>query len=148
MTTTIPSPKEITAARAQCPGAVVLFRTGDCYWCCGVDAAWLVDLCDLPPDRDTCTFPVDQLDRVLKQLLVAGQRVAICDQVSDVPEDRSLERIVTPGTLPDTSGDDEFQLERQPAQLPRKERFDDRAVEQKKLFAGLGCLRGQTDLPL
>lgn len=94
----------------------------------GVDAAWLVDLCDLQPVRDTCRFPAEQLDRVLKQLVAAGQRVAVCCRADDVPAER-------------------FQLERQPARLPKTEKFDDEPVRQAVLFPGFNsCLPGQEDL--
>ena len=139
-----PTAAEISDARDQCPGAIVLFRVGDDYLADGVDAAWVSDTCDLPSERGHCRFPADQLERVLKQLVAVGQRVAICDQVADVPAGRELNRIVTPGTLAD--GDEDFTLEREPSTRPHKDKFDDAPAEQKKLFAGLDCLAGQGDI--
>jgi DNA mismatch repair protein MutS len=118
----MPSPmmQQFEAAKARCPGALVLFRMGDFYELFGDDArdaAALLDLTltsrDKGPDAlPMAGFPHHQLDPHLARLVAAGRRVAICEQLAE-PEPargsrggkgllrREVTRIVTPGLAAD-----------------------------------------------
>jgi len=113
--------QQFAAAKARCPGALVLFRMGDFYELFGDDAreaARLLDLTltsrDKGPDAvPMAGFPHHQLDAQLVRLVAAGRHVAICEQI-DGPAStdgkpakgllrREVTRIVTPGIAADES---------------------------------------------
>jgi DNA mismatch repair protein MutS len=111
-----PMMQQFEAAKARCPGAIVLFRMGDFYELFGADAreaAALLDLTltsrDKGPDAvPMAGFPHHQLDPQLVKLVAAGRRVAICEQVDDPKTTKGLlrrevTRIVTPGIAADES---------------------------------------------
>ena len=113
--------QQFEAAKARCPGALVLFRMGDFYELFGDDAREAADLLDLtltsrdkgPDALPMAGFPHHQLDVQLVKLVAVGRRVAICEQI-DGPASpdgkptkgilrREVTRIVTPGIASDES---------------------------------------------
>jgi len=113
-----PMMQQFEAAKARCPGALVLFRMGDFYELFGDDARAAADLLDLtltsrekgPDALPMAGFPHQQLDQHLVKLVAAGRHVAICEQI-DAPAEggkpakgllrREVTRIVTPGIAAD-----------------------------------------------
>jgi DNA mismatch repair protein MutS len=108
--------QQFEAAKARCPGALVLFRMGDFYELFGDDAREAADLLDLtltsrdkgPDATPMAGFPHHQLDVHLVKLVTAGRRVAICEQIDDPKTTKGLlrrevTRIVTPGIASDES---------------------------------------------
>ena len=108
--------QQFEAAKARCPGALVLFRMGDFYELFGDDAREAADLLDLtltsrdkgPDAMPMAGFPHHQLDVHLVKLVAAGRRVAICEQIDDPKTTKGLlrrevTRIVTPGIASDES---------------------------------------------
>jgi len=108
--------QQFEAAKARCPGALVLFRMGDFYELFGDDARRAADLLDLtltsrdkgPDALPMAGFPHHQLDPQLARLVTAGERVAICEQIDDPKTTKGLlrrevTRIVTPGIAADES---------------------------------------------
>jgi len=111
--------QQFAAAKARCPGALVLFRMGDFYELFGDDAreaARLLDLTltsrDKGPDAvPMAGFPHHQLDAQLVRLVAAGRHVAICEQIDGPAATdgkpskgllrREVTRIVTPGIAAD-----------------------------------------------
>jgi len=111
-----PMMQQFEAAKARCPGALVLFRMGDFYELFGADAREAADLLDLtltsrdkgPDAVPMAGFPHHQLDVQLVKLVAAGRRVAICEQIDDPKTTKGLlrrevTRIVTPGIASDES---------------------------------------------
>ena len=108
--------QQFEAAKARCPGAIVLFRMGDFYELFGDDAREAADLLDLtvtsrekgPDAMPMAGFPHHQLDPQLVKLVAAGRRVAICEQIDDPKTTKGLlrrevTRVVTPGIASDES---------------------------------------------
>ena len=108
--------QQFEAAKARCPGALVLFRMGDFYELFGADAREAAALLDLtltsrdkgPNALPMAGFPHHQLDAHLVKLVAAGRRVAICEQIDDPKTTKGLlrrevTRIVTPGIAADES---------------------------------------------
>ncbi|MGI9176383.1 MAG: DNA mismatch repair protein MutS [Pirellulales bacterium] len=111
--------QQFEAAKARCPGALVLFRMGDFYELFGDDARAAANLLDLtltsrekgPDALPMAGFPHHQLDLHLVKLVAAGRHVAICEQLdAPVSSDgkpakgllrREVTRIVTPGIAAD-----------------------------------------------
>jgi DNA mismatch repair protein MutS len=114
--TASPMMQQFEAAKARCPGALVLFRMGDFYELFGADAREAAALLDLaltsrdkgPNALPMAGFPHHQLDAQLVKLVAAGRRVAICEQIDDPKTTKGLlrrevTRIVTPGIAADES---------------------------------------------
>ena len=108
--------QQFEAAKARCPGALVLFRMGDFYELFGEDAKRAATLLDLtltsrekgPNAIPMAGFPHHQLDPQLAKLVAAGEHVAICEQIDDPKTTKGLlrrevTRIVTPGIASDES---------------------------------------------
>ncbi|MDA7886218.1 DNA mismatch repair protein MutS [Pirellulales bacterium] len=108
--------QQFEAAKARCPGAIVLFRMGDFYELFGEDAKRAANLLDLtltsrekgPNAIPMAGFPHHQLDPQLAKLVAAGEHVAICEQIDDPKTTKGLlrrevTRIVTPGIASDES---------------------------------------------
>ena len=108
--------QQFEAAKARCPGALVLFRMGDFYELFGEDAKRAAELLDLtltsrdkgPNAIPMAGFPHHQLDPQLVKLVAAGEHVAICEQIDDPKTTKGLlrrevTRIVTPGIASDES---------------------------------------------
>ena len=108
--------QQFEAAKARCPGALILFRMGDFYELFGEDAKRAATLLDLtltsrekgPNALPMAGFPHHQLDPQLAKLVAAGEHVAICEQIDDPKTTKGLlrrevTRIVTPGIASDES---------------------------------------------
>jgi DNA mismatch repair protein MutS len=113
--------QQFEAAKARCPGALVLFRMGDFYELFGDDAREAAGLLDLtltsrdkgPDALPMAGFPHPQLDAQLVKLVAAGRHVAICEQIDGPAATdgkpakgilrREVTRIVTPGIAADES---------------------------------------------
>jgi DNA mismatch repair protein MutS len=126
--------QQFEAAKARCPGALVLFRMGDFYEVFGADAREASTLLDLtltsrdkgPDALPMAGFPHHQLDNQLAKLVAAGRRVAICEQIDDPKTTKGLlrrevTRIVTPGIAADESLLDPGRVNYLVALLPRAE---------------------------
>ena len=116
-----PMMQQFEAAKARCPGALVLFRMGDFYEVFGDDAREAATLLDLtltsrekgPDALPMAGFPHHQLDVQLVKLVAAGRRVAICEQIDGPASSdgkpakgllrREVTRIITPGIAADES---------------------------------------------
>ncbi len=88
-------------AKSQHSGMLLLFRVGDFYQAFGNDAYTLATVCGLTlRNRDgwpMAEFPHHHhLEVYLRKLLTAGHRVALCEQVNEVPVRKPIERIVLP----------------------------------------------------
>ena len=93
--------QQFHAAKARHPDMLLLFRVADFYELFGADAETASKILGLTlTSRDKTTsmagFPHHALENYLSRLLKAGQRVAICDQVDDLPPDAESEKIVVP----------------------------------------------------
>jgi DNA mismatch repair protein MutS len=99
--------------KRQHPGYVLFFRMGDFYELFGDDAKLAASTLGIAltarQDRiPMAGVPYHQLDNYLKRMILAGHRVAICDQVENAKQakglvKRDVTRLVTPGTLTDES---------------------------------------------
>jgi len=89
------------AAKARHPNMLLLFRMGDFYELFGADAEAAAKILGLALTRRDETpmagFPHQALEHHLRRLLQAGQRVAICDQMQELPAGQPAERIILPG---------------------------------------------------
>jgi hypothetical protein len=130
--------EQYRAAKARHPGMLLLFRIGDFYELLGEDAQvahQLLSLTLTTRDRtiSMAGFPHHQLETYLHKLLHEGQRVAICEPVTESqtrgPLRREVTRIVTPAeldkadaaesTAPAESGKTAKQNEDVPVRQPR-----------------------------
>ncbi|WP_217704810.1 DNA mismatch repair protein MutS [Victivallis sp. Marseille-Q1083] len=128
-----PMMKQYRAAKAEIPpDAVLLFRLGDFYEMFFEDAARVSSVLDIVLTKrggvPMCGFPYHALDIQLPRLLTSGVKVAIAEQLED-PRlakgivKRAVTRIITPGTVVDSTV---LQPERNNfllALLERKDRF-------------------------
>jgi DNA mismatch repair protein MutS len=104
-----PMMQQYQEARQRHPGMLLLFRMGDFYELFDDDAEVAsrvlgITLTSRDKTIPMAGFPHHALDGHLRQLLRAGHRVAICDQVEDPAlakglVKREVTRVVTPGTL-------------------------------------------------
>src|SRR5580704_6485981 len=104
-----PMMQQYRDAKERHPGMLLLFRMGDFYELFHEDAEVASRVLGLTlTSRDgsipMAGFPVKALDTHLRNLLLAGHRVAVCDQVEDPAlakglVRREVTRVVTPGTL-------------------------------------------------
>ncbi|MHB8507754.1 MAG: DNA mismatch repair protein MutS [Candidatus Dormibacteria bacterium] len=104
-------------ARAQHPGAILLFRLGDFYETFEEDAeaaARVLGITLTSRDfgragrRPMAGFPAHAADGHISRLLQAGHSVAVCDQVEDAAEAKGLvrrevTRVLTAGTVVESS---------------------------------------------
>ena len=108
-----PMMQQYRAAKAEIPpDAILLFRLGDFYEMFFEDAVKASAIMELTLTKrqgyPMCGFPWHQLDAQLPRLLTAGVKVAIADQMED-PKlakgivKRAITRIITPGTVIDSS---------------------------------------------
>ena len=81
--------KQFDELKAKNPDAVLLFRVGDFYETYEDDAVTASDVLGITLTKQGGTrmagFPHHALDTYLPKLVRAGQRVAICDQLSETP---------------------------------------------------------------
>ncbi|HEY8498459.1 MAG TPA: hypothetical protein VIK90_04350, partial [Limnochordales bacterium] len=110
--------RQYQAIKAAYPDALLLFRLGDFYEMFGRDAEIGAAVLNITlTSREIgkgrrlpmCGVPYHAADGYIAQLVRAGHRVAICEQMEDPRLARGVVRrevirVVTPGTLPDASG--------------------------------------------
>src|SRR5438874_5441951 len=104
-----PMMQQYRDAKARHPGMILLFRMGDFYETFEEDAELVSRVLGLTLTSRDKTIPMagvpaKAIEHYLHQLLQAGHRVAICDQVEDAAlakglVKREVTRVVTPGTI-------------------------------------------------
>ncbi|MEN1785652.1 MAG: DNA mismatch repair protein MutS [Bacteroidota bacterium] len=102
--------KQYAAIKAKHPDALLLFRVGDFYETFGEDAVKAAQILGIVlthrnnggDQTELAGFPHHSLNTYLPKLVKAGQRVAICDQLEDPKQTKSIVKrgvteLVTPG---------------------------------------------------
>jgi DNA mismatch repair protein MutS len=98
--------------KAQHPGTILLFRVGDFYETFGTDAIKAAEILGIvltkrgngsATEVALAGFPHHSLEVYLPKLIRAGQRVAVCEQLEDPKETKTIVKrgvteLVTPGT--------------------------------------------------
>ncbi len=106
-----PLMKQYYSIKAKHPGALLLFRVGDFYETFGEDAIKASKILGIVLTKrangaashiELAGFPHHSLDTYLPKLVRAGQRVAICDQLEDPKQTKTIVKrgvteLVTPG---------------------------------------------------
>lgn len=106
-----PLMKQYYAIKAQHPDALLLFRAGDFYETFGQDAVTSSSILGITLTKRAngsassvplAGFPYHALDVYLPKLVMAGQRVAICEQLEDPKKakgivKRGVTELITPG---------------------------------------------------
>lgn len=106
-----PLMKQYYNIKAKHPEAILLFRVGDFYETFGDDAIRAAEILGITLTRrangsasfvELAGFPYHSLDTYLPKLVRAGQRVAICEQLEDPKQTktivkRGITELVTPG---------------------------------------------------
>lgn len=106
-----PLMKQFNTIKAQHPDAILLFRAGDFYETFGQDAVTASGILGITLTKRAngsassiplAGFPYHALDTYLPKLVMAGQRVAICEQLEDPKKakgivKRGVTELVTPG---------------------------------------------------
>ena len=116
-----PMMRQYLAVKEQNPGTIVLFRVGDFYEMFFDDAKIVsqeLELvltgkeCGMEERAPMCGVPFHSVETYIARLVERGHKVAICEQMEDPAlakglVKRDVVRIVTPGTLLDSSMLDE-----------------------------------------
>jgi len=103
--------KQYNAIKVKYPGALLLFRVGDFYETFGEDAVEAAGILGIvltkrgngsASETALAGFPHHSLETYLPKLVRAGKRVAICDQLEDPKQAKTIVRrgvteLVTPG---------------------------------------------------
>lgn len=103
--------KQYNAIKAKYPDALLLFRVGDFYETFGEDAVKAAKILDIiltkrgagsESETELAGFPHHSLNTYLPKLVKAGCRVAICDQLEDPKQTKTIVKrgvteLVTPG---------------------------------------------------
>ncbi|MEM9023109.1 MAG: DNA mismatch repair protein MutS, partial [Bacteroidota bacterium] len=103
--------KQYNAIKGKHPDALLLFRVGDFYETFGSDAITAANILGIVLTKrkngaaasiELAGFPHHSLDTYLPKLVRAGQRVAICDQLEDPKQTKTIVKrgvteLVTPG---------------------------------------------------
>ena len=103
--------KQYNAIKAKYPDALLLFRVGDFYETFGKDAIKAAKILDIiltkrgagsETEIELAGFPHHSINTYLPKLVKAGQRVAICDQLEDPKQTKTIVKrgvteLVTPG---------------------------------------------------
>ncbi|MGM5468822.1 DNA mismatch repair protein MutS [Flavobacteriaceae bacterium LMO-SS05] len=103
--------KQYNAIKAKYPDALLLFRVGDFYETFGADAVRASKILDIiltkrgagsETETELAGFPHHSLNTYLPKLVKAGCRVAICDQLEDPKQTKTIVKrgvteLVTPG---------------------------------------------------
>lgn len=103
--------KQYNAIKAKYPDALLLFRVGDFYETFGEDAVKASKILDIiltkrgagsESEIELAGFPHHSLNNYLPKLVKAGCRVAICDQLEDPKQTKTIVKrgvteLVTPG---------------------------------------------------
>src|SRR5690554_5285736 len=105
-----PLMKQYNAIKAKYPDALLLFRVGDFYETFGEDAIRAAKILNITltarnnggDQTELAGFPHHSLNTYLPKLVMAGCRVAICDQLEDPKKAKSIVKrgvteLVTPG---------------------------------------------------
>ena len=108
-----PLMKQYNSIKAKYPDAILLFRVGDFYETFGEDAVKTAGILGIVLTRrangaaayiELAGFPHHSLDNYLPKLVRAGFRVAICDQLEDPKQTKTIVKrgvteLVTPGIV-------------------------------------------------
>ena len=103
--------KQYNAIKVKYPDALLLFRVGDFYETFGSDAVKASKILDIiltkrgagsENETELAGFPHHSLNTYLPKLVKAGERVAICDQLEDPKQTKTIVKrgvteLVTPG---------------------------------------------------
>ncbi len=103
--------KQYNAIKAKYPDALLLFRVGDFYETFGSDAIKAAGILGIiltkrgagsDSETELAGFPHHSLNTYLPKLVKAGERVAICDQLEDPKQTKTIVKrgvteLVTPG---------------------------------------------------
>ena len=103
--------KQYNAIKAKYPDALLLFRVGDFYETFGKDAIKAAKILDIiltkrgagsESEIELAGFPHHSINTYLPKLVKAGERVAICDQLEDPKQTKTIVKrgvteLVTPG---------------------------------------------------
>lgn len=103
--------QQYNTIKAKYPDALLLFRVGDFYETFGTDAIKAAKILDIiltkrgagsQSETELAGFPHHSLNNYLPKLVKAGQRVAICDQLEDPKQTKTIVKrgvteLVTPG---------------------------------------------------
>ncbi|PIA81716.1 DNA mismatch repair protein MutS [Gaetbulibacter sp. 4G1] len=106
-----PLMKQYNAIKAKYPDALLLFRVGDFYETFGSDAVKAAGILGIiltkrgagsESETELAGFPHHSLNTYLPKLVKAGERVAICDQLEDPKQTKTIVKrgvteLVTPG---------------------------------------------------
>ncbi len=106
-----PLMKQYNAIKAKYPQALLLFRVGDFYETFGEDAIIAANILNIvltkrgsgsEAETALAGFPHHSLNTYLPKLVKAGQRVAICDQLEDPKQTKTIVKrgvteLITPG---------------------------------------------------
>ncbi len=105
-----PLMKQYNAIKAKHPDALLLFRVGDFYETFGEDAARAAGILNITltarnnggDNIELAGFPHHSLNTYLPKLVMAGCRVAICDQLEDPKQTKTIVKrgvteLITPG---------------------------------------------------
>ncbi|AUP78832.1 DNA mismatch repair protein MutS [Flavivirga eckloniae] len=106
-----PLMKQYNAIKAKYPDALLLFRVGDFYETFGEDAVKTAGILGIiltkrgagsESETELAGFPHHSLNTYLPKLVKAGERVAICDQLEDPKQTKTIVKrgvteLVTPG---------------------------------------------------
>jgi len=109
---TTPMRQQYLRIKKQYPETIVLFRLGDFYETFDQDAKIVATVCDIvltsrPAGKNQrvplAGVPYHSVDGYIAKLIQAGHKVAIVEQVGEVPArglvDREVMRVITPGTV-------------------------------------------------
>jgi DNA mismatch repair protein MutS len=113
---TTPMRRQYLRIKKQYPDTIVFFRLGDFYETFDDDARIVAQACDIvltsrPVGKDhrvpLAGVPYHSAEGYISRLLQAGYKVAVAEQVGEVPAkglvDREIVRVVTPGTVVEPS---------------------------------------------
>jgi len=106
-----PLMKQYNAIKVKYPDALLLFRVGDFYETFGSDAVKASKILDIiltkrgagsESETELAGFPHHSINTYLPKLVRAGERVAICDQLEDPKQTKTIVKrgvteLVTPG---------------------------------------------------
>ncbi len=106
-----PAMRQFVRFKKQYPNCVLFFRMGDFYEMFYDDAKLAHKVLGITLTQRTegvpmAGVPYHAVENYLRRMILAGYRVAVCDQVEDPKQakgvvDRDVTRVVTPGTLTD-----------------------------------------------
>ncbi|MDD6269280.1 MAG: DNA mismatch repair protein MutS [Oscillospiraceae bacterium] len=112
-----PMMRQYVSVKESNPDCIIFYRLGDFYemfFDDAVEMARVLELtltgrdCGLPERAPMCGVPYHSVDIYLKRLVEKGYKIAICEQLTDPSAakglvERGIVRIVTPGTLIESS---------------------------------------------